>query len=127
MEKEIIQTENAPKAIGPYSQGVKVGQFLFVSGQIPIDPKTGEVVLGDIQVQTKQVLDNLKAIIEEAGSTLNDVVKTTIFIKDMNQFALVNDTYSKYFSANPPARACIEIARLPKNVDVEIEAIVLAQ
>ncbi|MGI6226158.1 MAG: RidA family protein [Peptococcales bacterium] len=125
MKKEVIQTEKAPKAIGPYSQGIKAGQFLFVSGQIPINPQTGEVVSGNIQNQTEQVLENLKAIIEKAGATLEDVVKTTIFLKDMNQFTLVNDTYSQYFSINPPARACVEVARLPKDVGVEIEAIVL--
>jgi len=122
--REVIHTEKAPKAIGPYSQGVKAGQFLFVSGQIPVNPQTGELVTGDIQVQTKQVMENVKAIVEEAGCKLTDVVKTTIFLKDMNQFSLVNETYGGYFPVNPPARACIEIARLPKDVDVEIEAIV---
>jgi len=127
MQKQVIQTDNAPKAIGPYSQGIKAGQFLFVSGQIPINPQTGELVTGDIQVQTRQVLENVKAIIEEAGCKLTDVVKTTIFLKDMNQFALVNETYGEYFPVNPPARACIEVARLPKDVEVEIEAIVFVQ
>lgn len=127
MNLECIQTDKAPKAIGPYSQGIRAGQFLFVSGQIPINPQTGEVVTGGIQAQTKQVLDNLQSIITEAGCTLQDVVKTTIFLKDMNNFDIVNDTYGKYFSTNPPARACIEVSRLPKDVEVEIEAIVFVK
>ena len=127
MKLEIIQTNNAPKAIGQYSQGIKAGQFLFVSGQMPVNPQTGELITGDIQAQTKQVLQNVEAIIVEAGCTLKDVVKTTIFLKNMNQFGLVNDAYSKFFSVNPPARACVEVARLPKDVDVEIEAIVFIQ
>jgi len=127
MERTIIQTDKAPKAIGPYSQAVKAGQFLFVSGQIPINPVTGELVKGDIQAETQQVLENLKAIIEKAGSTLKDVLKTTIFIKDMNNFSLINEIYEKYFLTDPPARACVEVARLPKDVNVEIEAIVFTK
>lgn len=124
MSKEIIFTDKAPKAIGPYSQAIKIGDFLFTSGQLPMDPNTGDLVVGDIQKETQQVLENLKAVVEEAGATLDQVVKTTIFIKDMNQFALINEVYAKFFPNNPPARSCVEVARLPKDVNVEIEAIV---
>lgn len=124
MNIEKVQTDNSPKAIGPYSQGIKAGQFLFISGQMPIDAKTGKIVDGDIKIQTKQVLKNIKAIVEEIGYTLEDVVKTTIFLKDMGKFSLVNEIYAKYFKINPPARSCIEVARLPKDVNIEIEAIV---
>lgn len=124
MNIEKVQTDNSPKAIGPYSQGIKAGQFLFISGQMPIDAKTGKIVDGDIKIQTKQVLKNIKAIVEEIGYTLEDVVKTTIFLKDMGEFSLVNEIYAKYFKINPPARSCIEVARLPKDVNIEIEAIV---
>jgi len=123
VKKEILFTDKAPKAIGPYSQAIRVGGFLFTSGQIPINPVTGDLVIADIQKETVQVLENLKAVVEEAGATLNDVIKTTIFIKDMDQFALINETYAKYFPENPPARSCVEVARLPKDVNVEIEAI----
>lgn len=125
MEKQVIFTDKAPRAIGPYSQAVRAGNFLFISGQIPINPVSGEIVRDSIQSETKQVMSNLQAIIEEAGATFADVVKTTIFIKDMNQFALINETYSEYFPENPPARATIEVARLPKDVNVEIEAVVI--
>lgn len=127
MNKEIIYSKNAPAAIGPYAQGVNVGNLLFISGQLPINPKTGELLTGDIQAQTKQVIENLKAIIEEAGATLEDVVKTTVFLKDMNEFSLVNEVYGEYFKENPPARVCVEIARLPKDAQVEIEAVVLVK
>lgn len=127
MNKEIIYSKNAPAAIGPYAQGIKVGNLLFISGQLPINPKTGELLTGDIQAQTKQVIENLKAIIEEAGATLEDVVKTTVFLKDMNEFSLVNEVYGEYFKENPPARVCVEIARLPKDAQVEIEAVVLVK
>lgn len=121
MEKEIIFTENAPKAIGPYSQAIKAGNMLFVSGQIPFDPKTMTVVEGDIKAQTNQVMLNLKAILTKAGFNLSDVVKTTIFIKDMNDFAQINEVYGQYFTDHKPARATVEVARLPKDVKVEIE------
>jgi len=127
MNKEIIYSKKAPAAIGPYVQGVKVGDLLFISGQLPIDPRTGELLTGDIKIQTKQVIENLKAIIEEAGATLEDVVKTTVFLKDMNEFSLVNEVYGEYFKENPPARVCVEIARLPKDAQVEIEAVVLVK
>ena len=119
-----IQTEHAPKAIGPYSQAMLVDGLMFVSGQIPLDPKTGEVVLGDVSKQTEQVLENLKAIIAAGGGSIKNVVKTTIFLKDMNNFAAVNQVYAKHFSEPFPARSTIEVARLPRDVLVEIEAIV---
>jgi 2-iminobutanoate/2-iminopropanoate deaminase len=123
MKKQTIQTTNAPAAIGPYSQAVRAGDLLFVSGQIPLDPKTGELVRGGIAEETKKVLDNLKAIIEAAGGSLGDVVKTTIFLKDMGSFAAVNEVYGTYFPQPFPARATVEVARLPRDVNVEIEAI----
>ncbi|SHE72260.1 RidA family protein [Desulforamulus putei] len=127
MDKTIICTEKAPAAIGPYSQAVKVGNFMFISGQIPIDPATGNVVEGDIQEQTRQCIKNLQAICEAAGASLRDIVKTSVFIKDMNQFARVNEVYAQFFNAEPPARACVEVSCLPKNVLVEIEAIVFVK
>lgn len=123
MKKQVIQTKNAPAAIGPYSQAVQVGDLLFVSGQIPLDPKTGELVQGSIADETKRVLENLKAILEAAGSGFGDVVKTTIFLKDMNSFSTVNEVYGTYFPQPFPARATVEVARLPRDVNVEIEAI----
>ena len=123
MKKEIINTDKAPKAIGPYSQAVKAGGFLFTSGQIPIDPATGEMVEGDIRQQVKQVLDNLKAILEAAGVGLKDVIKTTVFIADMNDFAAINEVYAEYFGSNSPARSCVQVAKLPKDAGVEIETI----
>ncbi|GAB6157157.1 RidA family protein [Desulfotomaculum varum] len=124
MNKTIICTDKAPAAIGPYSQAVRAGNLLFISGQIPIDPATGNVVSGDIQDQTRQCIKNLQAICEAAGASLRDVVKTSVFIKDMNQFARVNEVYAQYFNDQPPARACVEVSCLPKNVLVEIEAVV---
>lgn len=121
--KEIVSTKNAPGAIGPYSQAVKAGNFVFVSGQIPIDPKTGEFVSGDIPEQTSQVLKNLSAILEAAGSSLNKVVKTTVFLADMNDFAAMNAVYGEFFIDNKPARATVEAARLPRDARVEIECI----
>jgi 2-iminobutanoate/2-iminopropanoate deaminase len=123
MTKQIISTSKAPKAIGPYSQAVRVGSLLFISGQIPIDPATGEVLLGDIQSQTKRVLENIKGVMEAAGSSLNSVVKTTIYLKDLGHFNSVNDVYEKYFVEVPPARATVEVAELPKGVGIEIEAV----
>ncbi|AVX19266.1 endoribonuclease L-PSP [Carboxydocella sporoproducens DSM 16521] len=127
MTKEIISTTAAPQAIGPYSQAVKVGNLLFCSGQIPIDPVTGQLVTGDIQTQTRRVLDNIKGLLEAAGSSLDKVVKATVFIKDMNQFVTINEIYATYFTANPPARSLVEVARLPKDVDIEIEVIALCE
>lgn len=121
--KDVISTEKAPAAIGPYSQAVKAGNFLFISGQIPINPLTGAVVEGDIQAQTRQCMENVKGICEAVGTNLSEVVKTIIFITDMQQFAKVNETYGEYFTQNAPARACVEVAKLPKGVLVEIEAV----
>lgn len=121
--KSIVSTTNAPAAIGPYSQAVKIGNFVFTSGQIPINPATGQVITGSVEEQAKLVLNNLKAVLEAAGSSLDKVVKTTVFIKDMNDFAAVNTVYATFFPAEAPARSCVEVARLPKDVLVEIEAI----
>ena len=123
MDKEIIQTENAPAAIGPYSQGIKYGNMVFVSGQIPIDPASGELVEGDIKQQTRQVLNNVKAVLESAGTSLDNVLKATVFITNMDDFPLINEVYAEFFETAPPARACVEVSRLPKAVQVEIEAI----
>ena len=123
MAKKQIQTDQAPAAIGPYSQAIRAGNMLFISGQIPLNPKTGELVTGDIEAQTKQVIANLKAILEAAGATMNHVVRTTIFLKDMGNFAKVNAVYGEAFSAPFPARATVEVARLPRDVGVEIDAI----
>ncbi|RKD27957.1 endoribonuclease L-PSP [Caminicella sporogenes DSM 14501] len=123
MELKVVHTDKAPAAVGPYSQAIKAGNLLFVSGQIPINPATGELVKGSIEDETRQCLENAKAILEEAGSSLNKVVKATVFIKDMNQFGRINEVYGQYFAEHKPARACIEVARLPKDVNVEIEMI----
>lgn len=124
--KEIISTENAPGAIGPYSQAVKTGNMIFCSGQIPIDPKTGEFVSQDVAEQTEQVLKNLSAVLEAAGSGLNNVVKTTVFLADMNDFTAMNEVYARYFSENKPARATVQAARLPRDARVEIECIAVS-
>jgi 2-iminobutanoate/2-iminopropanoate deaminase len=121
--KEIIATERAPQAIGPYSQAVRAGNLVFASGQIPIDPATKEFVPGGIVEQTEQVLKNLKAVFEAAGVGLDKIVKTTVFLADMNDFTAMNEVYGKYFGQNPPARATVEAARLPRDAKVEIEAI----
>lgn len=121
--KEIISTENAPGAIGPYSQAVKVGGFVFCSGQIPIDPKTGNFVSEDVAEQSEQVLKNLSAVLEAAGSGLNNVVKTTVFLADMNDFTAMNEVYASFFGDNKPARATVQAARLPRDARVEIECI----
>ena len=123
MTNQVIHTENAPAAIGPYSQAVKAGNLLFVSGQVPFVPETMEIVEGDVKAQTAQSLKNLQAILKEAGADFSNVVKTTVFIKDMNEFAQINEVYAEYFGENKPARACVEVARLPKDVKVEIKLI----
>ena len=123
MKHQVIHTDNAPAAIGPYSQAVKAGNMLFVSGQVPFVPETMEIVEGDVKAQTAQSLKNLQAILKEAGADFSNVVKTTVFIKDMNEFAQINEVYAEYFGENKPARACVEVARLPKDVKVEIELI----
>ena len=124
--KEIISTDKAPGAIGPYSQAIKVSDFVFCSGQIPIDPATGEFVSQDVAEQTKQVLKNLSAVLEAAGSGLDKVVKTTVFLADMGDFAAMNDVYAECFSENKPARATVQAARLPRDARVEIECIATA-
>jgi 2-iminobutanoate/2-iminopropanoate deaminase len=124
--KEIVHTEQAPKAIGPYSQAIRTNGFVFASGQIPTDPETGQFVAGGIAEQTEQVIRNLSRVLEAAGSGLNRVVKTTVFLADMEEFAAMNEVYGKFFSEEPPARATVEAARLPRDARVEIEAIALA-
>jgi len=121
--KKIISTEAAPKAIGPYSQAVQVGPFLYCSGQIPIDPKTNEVFTGDIKTQTEMVLRNIEGVLKAADMTLANIVKTTIFLTSMNDFATVNEVYGKAFSAEPPARSTVAVAGLPRGVNVEIEVL----
>ncbi|MEO2228128.1 RidA family protein [Priestia megaterium] len=121
-----VQTKNAPQAIGPYSQGIVVNNLFYSSGQIPLRPD-GTLVEGDVQVQATQVFENLKAVLEEAGASLNTVVKATVFIKDMNDFAALNEVYGDYFGNHKPARSCVEVARLPKDVLVEIEVIALVK
>jgi 2-iminobutanoate/2-iminopropanoate deaminase len=125
MEKIVVSTPKAPGAVGPYSQAIKVGNFLFTSGQIPLDPATGELVTGDVKKAAERSLENLRAVLEEAGSSFDKVVKTTVFIADMNDFAAVNEVYAKYFTKDMPARSCVEVARLPKDSLVEIELIAL--
>lgn len=122
MTKEVINTNNAPEAIGPYSQVVIVGDFVYTSGQIPLNPATGELVT-DIKLAAKQSMENIKAILEEAGTSLNNVVKTSIFLKDLNDFEAVNEVYGTYFIENKPARSCVQVAKLPKDAVIEIEAI----
>jgi 2-iminobutanoate/2-iminopropanoate deaminase len=122
MQKEIISTTNAPAAIGPYSQGIKIGDLVFTSGQLPVNPATVELV-SEIKAATKQSLENVKAVLEQAGSSLDKVVKVAVFVSDMNNFGQVNEVYAEYFKENPPARSCVEVARLPKDALVEIEAI----
>lgn len=121
--REIIKTDRAPDAIGPYSQAIKAGDLLFVSGQVPVEPKSGKIVESEIKIQTKQVLENLKAIIEAGGMQLQNVVKCTCFLKNMNDFANFNAVYAEYFGGILPARECVEVARLPRDVLVEISAI----
>ena len=122
---ETIATDRGPKAIGPYSQAVRANGFVFLSGQIPLDPKTQQVVEGDAAAQTERVLENLKAVVEAAGSSLQHVVKTTVFLADMNDFAAMNEVYSRYFVTHPPARSTVEVSKLPRNVRVEIDLIAL--
>ena len=123
MTKQTISSNSAPKAIGPYSQAVRAGQLLFVSGQVPLDPTTGQIVAGGIAEQTRRVLDNLGAVLSAGGRSFADVVRTTIFLADMNDFAAVNEIYGQYFSEPYPARATVQVARLPKDARVEIDVI----
>lgn len=121
--KEVVLSDRGPKPIGPYSQAIKINGLVFVSGQISIDPKTNEFVPGDIRAQTERTLENVKGIVEAAGSKLSHVIKTTVFLKNMSDFAAMNETYARYFSAAPPARSTVEVARLPKDALVEMEVI----
>ena len=121
--KKCIATDKAPQAIGPYSQAVEAGGFIFVSGQIPLVPATGEIVKGDIEAQTTQVLENLREILTAAGSSLEQAVKTTVYLTDITDFSRVNDVYARYFTKEPPARVCVEVSDLPKQALVEIDVI----
>jgi 2-iminobutanoate/2-iminopropanoate deaminase len=125
MSRKVIHSDDAPKAIGPYSQAIQVdaGKLTFLSGQIPLDPKSGQIVEGDVVAQTERVMENLKAVLAAAGLDFTHVVRCGIFLADMNDFAKVNEVYGRYFSANPPARATVQVSVLPKNVRVEIDAI----
>jgi 2-iminobutanoate/2-iminopropanoate deaminase len=123
---ESIQTDRAPQAIGPYSQAIKANGFIFASGQIPLDPATMQIVEGGIEEQTERVFDNLKAVLEAAGSSLDRVVKTTVYLADMTEFAAMNEIYARYFSATKPARATVQVARLPRDVKVEIDVVALS-
>jgi len=124
--REVISTKDGPQAIGPYSQAIRANGFVFVSGQIPIDPATQQLIVGDVAAQAERVLKNLSGILKAAGSGLDKVVRATVFIKNMDDFAKVNEVYGRYFSAQPPARSTVEVARLPKDVLVEIDVIALA-
>jgi 2-iminobutanoate/2-iminopropanoate deaminase len=121
--KEIIATDRAPKAIGPYSQAVKLGNLLFTSGQVPLDPQSGQMVTGDIKAQVRRVMDNLREILEASGTSLDHVLKTTCYLRNMDDFSAMNEVYADYFPKTPPARSCIQAARLPRDCDVEIDAI----
>jgi 2-iminobutanoate/2-iminopropanoate deaminase len=124
--KKIISTDDAPAAIGPYSQAIRVGQFVFTSGQIPLDAKTGNIVEGDIAAQTRRVLDNLTAVLAAENLTMNHIVKTTIFLTDLGDFQVVNETYGSYFTQQPPARSTVQVAALPRGARVEIECIAVS-
>lgn len=124
--REAVSTPNAPKAIGPYSQAIKANGFVFVSGQVAFDPATGNLISGGIEQQTEQVMKNLSAILEAAGSGWDKVVKTSVFLKNMSEFAQMNEVYAKFFKSAPPARSTVEVARLPRDVSVEIDVIALA-
>jgi 2-iminobutanoate/2-iminopropanoate deaminase len=126
MKRQIINTSNAPAPIGPYNQAIQCkGRMLYTAGQIPLDAKSGEIIGDDIKTQTKKVIENLQAVLEAGGATLESVVKTTVFLKDMGEFAEMNEVYGEFFTHNPPARSAIQVAKLPKDVKVEIEAIAL--
>lgn len=125
MTLKVIETKKAPGAVGPYSQGIVTDTMVYTSGQLPINPENGEIILDDIQAATRLSLENVKAVLEEGGSSLEKVVKVTIFIKDMNDFPLINEVYEEYFNEHKPARSCVEVARLPKDGKVEIEAVAM--
>ncbi len=124
--RQVISTPSAPKAIGPYSQAIRAAGLLFLSGQVPLDPATGQMIEGDIAKQTERVLENLKALLEAAGSSLERAVKTTVYLKDMNDFPSMNEVYKRYFQDDPPARSTIEAARLPRDARIEMDLIALA-
>lgn len=124
--KQIVATKEAPQAIGPYSQAVRAGGFIFLSGQIPLDPQTGEFVAGGVSEQTEQVLRNLSKVLEAAGTSLESVVKTTVYLADMGDFAAMNEVYARYFETEPPARSTVQAARLPRDARVEIDAVAIA-
>ncbi|MGE5217330.1 MAG: RidA family protein [Chloroflexota bacterium] len=126
MNKEVVSTDKAPRAIGPYEQAVKVGEFIYVSGQIPLDPKTGDVVEGGIAVQTGRVMENLKAVVEAAGSSFDRVVKATVFLKNIGDFAAMNEVYAEYLGKAKPARSTVAVADLPRGALVEVDLIALA-
>ncbi|MGB7589817.1 MAG: RidA family protein [Terriglobia bacterium] len=126
MSKDVISTSKAPAALGPYSQAVRWGDLIFVSGQIPIDPATSQLVGDDVAAQTERVLKNLAAILEAAGASLGQVLKTTVYLRDLNDFGKMNEVYARFFSEQPPARATVQVARLPRDVSVEIEAVAAA-
>ena len=125
MEREVVATEQAPAAVGPYSQAVCAGELVYTAGQVAMDPASGKLVEGDIRVQTERVLRNLQAVLEAAGSSLGAVVKTTVFLQDMDDFAAMNEVYGRFFGDEPPARSAVQVARLPLDVRVEIEAVAL--
>lgn len=125
--KKIISTDTAPKAVGPYSQAIRAGSFLFVSGQLPLHPQTGEIVGNDIAAQTGQSIENIRAILTAAGASLADVVKTTVFLQDMGHFARMNEVYQQYFGASAPARSTVEVAKLPRNALIEIESVAVVK
>ncbi|MDK6029526.1 RidA family protein [Ignisphaera sp. 4213-co] len=127
MSKEIVFTEKAPKPIGPYSQAVKVGQWLFVSGQIALDPATGDLIVGGIEEQTTRVFENIKAILEAAGYTLDDIVKVTVYLTDLSDFPKFNEVYSRYFKSNPPARTTVQVSALPRGAKIEVDVIAYKQ
>ena len=123
MQKTVISTNNSPAAIGPYSQAIRFNELVFVSGQIPIDPESGKVIKGNIKEQTKQVLENLKNILQAGGSSLQNILRTTIFLSDMDDYAMVNEAYAQYFESSPPSRSTVQVSRLPRDVHIEIDAI----
>jgi 2-iminobutanoate/2-iminopropanoate deaminase len=125
LPKQVISTSAAPSAIGPYSQAIRAGQFVFVSGQVPFNPSTGELVTGSIEEETTQVMENVKAVLDAAGLTMADIVKTSIFLTDLGNFAQVNEVYGSYFTDDPPARATIQVAALPRGARVEVEAVAM--
>ena len=127
MSKRIVMTEEAPQAIGPYSQAVVAGGFVYAAGQLALDPHTGQLVPGDVRIQTKRVMENIKAILERAGSSLANVVKTTVFLRDLNDFGAMNEIYGSYFQEDPPARSTVQVAKLPRDGAVEIVVVALVK